>query len=126
MMTICYINLTVSYDKPETYRNIQELQNNKEEKGEGKALPILRRFGIETSSIVNNDNTLRQENFSYEMTDNWADDVKEFIDLCEQGILYDDLMRRLNIPAQRRKGLLQAIVLLPGVLWQNQNNRTCT
>ena len=87
-----------SYDKPETYRNIQELQNNKEEEGEGKALPILRRFGIERSSIVNDDNTLRHENFSYGMTDNWADDVKEFIDLCEQGVLYDDLMRRLNIP----------------------------
>ena len=90
-----------SYDKPETYRNIQELQNNKEE-GKGEALPILRRFGIEISSIVNDDNTLRQENFSYEMTDNWADDVKEFVELCEQGILYDDLMRRLNIPARRR------------------------
>jgi len=36
------------------------------------------------------------------MTDNWADDVKEFVELCEQGILYDDLMRRLNIPARRR------------------------
>ena len=92
----------VSYDKPETYRNMQELQNNKEEEGEGEALPILRRFGIETSSIVNDDNTLRQENFSYEMTDNWTDDVKEFIDLCERGVLYDDLMRRLNIPAKRR------------------------
>ena len=78
------------YDKPETYRSIQELQNNKEE--EGKALPILRRFGIETSSIVNDDNTLRQENFSYGMTDNWANDVKEFVELCEQGILYDDLI----------------------------------
>src|SRR5271166_877594 len=93
-----------SYDKPETYRNIQELQNNKEEEeeGEGKALPILRRFGIETGSIVNNGNTLRQENFSYEMIDNYNEDVREFIDLCEQGILYDDLMRRLDIPAKRR------------------------
>jgi len=91
-----------SYDKPETYHNIQELQNNKEEEGEREALPILRRFGIETSSIVNDDNTLRQENFSYKMTDNWADDVKKFIELCEQGILYDDVMRRLNIPAKRR------------------------
>ena len=36
------------------------------------------------------------------MTDNWADDVKEFVALCEQGILYDDLMRRLNIPPRRR------------------------
>jgi hypothetical protein len=31
-------------------------------------------------------------------------DVQEFIDLCQQGILYDDLMRRLGIPARRRKG----------------------
>ena len=96
--TLC--NSDFSYDKPETYRNIQELQNNKEE--EGEALPILRRFGIEISSIINNDNTLRQDNFSYEMTDNWADDVKEFVELCERGVLYDDLMRRLNIPARRR------------------------
>ena len=51
---------------------------------------------------MNDDNTLRQENFSYGMTDNWADDVKEFVELCEQGILYDDLMRRLNIPPRRR------------------------
>ena len=92
-----------SYNKPGTYRNIQELQNNKEEKeGKGEALPILRRFGIETSSIVNDDNTLRQENFSYEMIDNYNEDVKEFVELCEQGIFYDDLMRRLNIPPRRR------------------------
>ena len=92
-----------SYDNTDNCQNIQELQNNIEkEEGEGEALPILRRFGIETSSIVNDDNTLRQENFSYGMTDNWADDVKEFVELCEQGILYDDLMRRLNIPPRRR------------------------
>jgi len=36
------------------------------------------------------------------VTHNWADDVKEFVELCEQGILYDDLMRRLNMPARRR------------------------
>ena len=28
---------------------------------------------------MNDDNTLRHENFSYGMTDNWADDVKEFV-----------------------------------------------
>ena len=76
--------------------------NEREEEEKGEALPILRRFGIEIISIVNNDNTLRHENFSYGMTDNWTDDVKEFVELCEQGILYDDLMRRLNIPARRR------------------------
>jgi hypothetical protein len=36
------------------------------------------------------------------MTTNWSDDVREFISLCEQGILYDDLMRRLNILPRRR------------------------
>jgi hypothetical protein len=76
--------------------------NEREEEEKGEALPILRRFGIEIISIVNNDNTLRHENFSYGMTDNWTDDVKEFVELCEQGILYDDLMRRLNIPPRRR------------------------
>src|SRR5271157_312820 len=92
-----------SYDKRETYWNIQELQNNKEEEAaEGEALPILRRFGIDTSSIVSDDNTLRQENFSYGMSDNWTDDVKESINLCERGVLYNDLMRRLDIPARRR------------------------
>ncbi len=81
----------------------QETQRNEGE-GEGweEALPILRRFQYEIDSIVKYDNTLRQANFSYGMTDNWADDVKEFVALCEQGILYDDLMRRLNIPARRR------------------------
>ena len=32
------------------------------------------------------------------------DDAIEFIALCERGVLYDDLMRRLGIPAQKRKG----------------------
>ena len=31
-MTIRYVQSDFSYDKPETYRNIQELQNNKEER----------------------------------------------------------------------------------------------
>ena len=76
--------------------------NEGEWEGGGEALPILRRFDNEISSIVRHDNTLRPMNFSYEMTENWADDVKEFVELCEQGVLYDDLMRRLNIPPRRR------------------------
>ena len=82
------------------------INNNKEgeREEEGEALPILRRFCVEESSIINNDNTLRRTNNSCGMTTNWNDDVREFIDLCEQGILYDDLMRRLGIPARRRKG----------------------
>ena len=82
------------------------INNNKEgeREEEGEALPILRRFCVEESSIIKNDNTLRRTNNSCGMTTNWNDDVREFIDLCEQGILYDDLMRRLGIPARRRKG----------------------
>jgi hypothetical protein len=80
----------------------QEEQGEREE--EGETLPILRRFCVEERSIVNDDNALRQANNSYGMTTNWSDDVKEFIELCEQGILYDDLMRRLNIPHRRRDG----------------------
>jgi hypothetical protein len=85
---------------------VNNSQKNQEEQGEGEeegeALPILRRFCVEERSIVNDDNALRQANNSYGMTTNWSDDVKEFIDLCEHGILYDDLMRRLNIPHRRR------------------------
>ena len=73
-----------------------------EEEGVGEALPILRRFDNKRRSILSDDNTLRPLNFSYEMTENWADNVKEFVELCEQGILYDELMRRLNVPPRRR------------------------
>ena len=80
--------------------------NNKEgeREGEGEALPILRRFCVGERTIVNADNGLGQTNNSYGMTTNLSDDVREFIGLCQQGILYDDLMRRLNIPHRRRKG----------------------
>src|SRR5208337_1883546 len=45
----------------------QETGGNKgEEEEEGETLPILRRFGIETSSIVNDDNTLGSSDFSYD------------------------------------------------------------
>ena len=44
----------------------QETQRNEGEgEGVGEALPILRRFDNEISSIVNDDNALRQDNFSY-------------------------------------------------------------
>ena len=33
----------------------------------------------------------------------FPEDVIEFIDLCERGILYDELMRRLDIPGRRRR-----------------------
>ena len=82
------------------YQYIQE--NGGTEEGEGEILPILRRFELDEGDMLNDDITLRPETFSYGMTDNCADDAKEFIELCEQGILYDDLMRRLGIPPSRR------------------------
>ena len=92
-----------SYDNTENCLNIQESSNNnKEKKGEGEVLPILRPVNIEDSNISTDHNELRSANFSYDKSSNWADDVKEFVELCEQGILYDDLMRRLTIPARRR------------------------
>ena len=36
------------------------------------------------------------------MTDNWSDDVKEFVELCEEGILYDDLDETIEHTAKRR------------------------
>ena len=81
----------------------QETGENKEKgEGEGEVIPILRRFERKPSNIINNANELRSANFSYDKASNLADDVKEFIELCEQGILYDDLMRRLNIRPSRR------------------------
>jgi hypothetical protein len=95
-----------NYNNDNTLQSVNNSQRNQEEQGEreeeGETLPILRRFCIEERSIVNNDNALRQANNSYGITTNWIDDVKEFINLCEQGILYDDLMRRLNISPRRR------------------------
>jgi hypothetical protein len=76
------------------------LSNNRE--GEGEALPILRRFELDKSNIISDDNKLRQHHFSYDNTTRWPADVKEFVELCERGILYDDLMKRLNIPPTRR------------------------
>ena len=85
---------------------VNNSQSKQEEEGkgerEGEVLPILRRFCIEESSIVNNGNGLRQTNNSYGITTNLCDYVTEFINLCERGVLYDDLMRRLNILPRRR------------------------
>ena len=85
--------------------NLQRLNNrqtypNNQEEGEGgsRNSPILHANVLEQHHNTQQDNRLGQLN-------NWQtlpDDVIEFIDLCERGVLYDDLMRRLNIPAKRR------------------------
>jgi hypothetical protein len=78
-------------------------QYNKQEEGEGGGgssnSPILhanRAINEHNNKLYNN---LEQVNNRQPL----LCDVIEFIELCEQGILYDDLMRRLGIPAQRRK-----------------------
>ena len=77
-------------------------QNQEEEVGGEQALPILRRLEIVEERRINSDNKLRQNNFSCEINENLPRDVIEFIRLCEQGILYDNLMQRLNIQPKRR------------------------
>ncbi len=77
-------------------------QDNQEEEGEGgeRESPILHANLLEFQHNVQQDNKLGRVNNRQTL----PADVIEFIDLCERGILCDDLMRRLGIPAQRRKG----------------------
>src|SRR5271157_3048743 len=81
--------------------NRQTYANNQEEgEGGGRNTPILHANVLEQQHKTQQDNRLGRLNNRQTL----PDDVMEFIDLCERGILYDDLMRRLGIPAQRRKG----------------------
>jgi len=88
------------------HNNLQRLNNrqtypNNQEEGEGGGSnsPILHANRSESSYKVSHDNRLGRLNNRQTL----PGDVMEFIDLCERGVLYDDLMRRLGIPAQRRK-----------------------
>ena len=106
-----HANNSTMYCKTKHYNNLQLVNNlqtntinqdNKQEEGEGgsRNSPILhanRCYKHYNNKHCNNLGRLinRQP---------LPDDVMEFIELCERGILYDDLMRRLGIPAQRRKG----------------------
>ena len=67
--------------------------------------PILHANVLEQQHKNQQDNRLGRLNNRQTL----PDDVIEFIDLCERGVLYDDLMRRLSIPAQRRKGFKRLI-----------------
>jgi hypothetical protein len=87
------------------HNNLQRLNNrqtypNNQEEGEGgsRNSPILHANVLEQEHNTHQDNRLGRLNNRQTL----PDDVMEFIDLCERGILYDDLMRRLNIPARRR------------------------
>ncbi len=95
-------NTSFSLSSPVSQEDQETGGIEREREREGEAPPILRRFDVEERSIGNNDNALGQDNFSQRSTTNWNDDVNEFIQLCEQGVLYDDLMRRLAIPSRRR------------------------
>ena len=68
--------------------------------GGGRNTPILHANLLELQHNTQQDNGLGRVNNRQTL----PGDVIEFIDLCERGVLYDDLMRRLGIPAQRRKG----------------------
>jgi hypothetical protein len=75
-------------------------QDNKQEVGEGgsRNSPILHANGLDSQYNTKQNNNLQQINNRQPL----PADVIEFIDLCEKGILYDDLMRRLDIPPRRR------------------------
>ena len=49
------------------------------------------------------DNKIRRDKLAQGGDTPISGDVTEFIDLCERGILYDELMRRLDIPSRRRR-----------------------
>ena len=75
--------------------------NNQERvEGGGRDTPILHANLLEMHRNTQQDNRLGRVNNRQTL----PADVIEFINLCESGVLYDDLMRRLGIPAQRRKG----------------------
>lgn len=76
--------------------------DNNQEEGEGgsRNSPILHVNRLANARNSNQYNTLDQANNRQP----FPADVIEFIDLCERGGLYDNLMRRLGIPAQRRRG----------------------
>ena len=89
------------------HNDLQRLNNrqtytNNQEEGEGgsRNTPILHANVLEQQHKTQQDNSLGRLNNRQTL----PDDVIEFIDLCEKGVLYDDLMRRLGIPAQRRTG----------------------
>ncbi len=104
---ILHANDATSEYNLQQHKHLQRLNNrqtypNNQEEGEGGSSnsPILHANVLEQEHKTQQDNRLGRLNNRQTL----PDDVMEFIDLCERGVLYDDLMRRLGIPAQRRKG----------------------
>ena len=99
---LCSINY--NYDNLSNTVNILQNfpinQDNKQEVGEGgsRNSPILHANKVDNQYNNQQQNNLEQVNNRQPL----PADVTEFIDLCERGVLYDDLMRRLDIPPRRR------------------------
>jgi hypothetical protein len=103
-------------DNGQTCPNNQDSQQEVGEGGEGN-LPILHANGA-----ANNDNTMSEDNLQrLNNRQGLPHDVIEFISLCEKGLLYDDLMRRLGISARRRKGFKRLIF---SQVFFGRNNQT--
>ena len=82
-------------------------QENKEEEGEGgsRNSPILHANRLNNQH--NNNHNSQLGRFSNRQA--LPQDVLDFIDLCERGILYDDLMRRLGVAPHRRKAFKRLV-----------------
>jgi len=90
---------SIDYNNLQRLNNRQTYTNNQEEgEGGGRNSPILHANVLEQEHKTQQDNRLGRLNNRQTL----PGDVIEFIDLCERGVLYDDLMRRLNIPPRRR------------------------
>ena len=71
--------------------------------GDTGILPILPGFKKENRHKDLPRDKMQQHKLSQVDLASFPEDVVEFIDLCERGILYDELMKRLDIPSRRRK-----------------------
>ena len=71
--------------------------------GDTNTLPILPGFEEKNRHKELPDNKIHRRKLSQGNLASFPEDVIEFIDLCERGILYEELMRRLDIPIRRRK-----------------------
>jgi hypothetical protein len=113
---ILHVNKSENNRNFNQYNNLQRLNNrqastinpdNKQEGGEGgsRNIPILHVNRSDNNRNFEKYNNLERFNNRQAL----PADVLEFIDLCERGVLYDDLMRRLGIPGRRRKGFKRLI-----------------
>jgi hypothetical protein len=82
-----------------------DLDYQEEVEGGSRNTPILHANEAENNDNIMPEDNLRRANNRQGL----PRDVIEFINLCEQGVLYDELMRRLGLPARRRKGFKRLI-----------------